>query len=264
MTSTLENFMISHPAVTLSHTDYGLHFHLGNGVNILTTPSQRLQTFVEDDGTSGGSPYRFLVVGRLASFKIVEDSVCASSYCYLDSKLTLRVCWVWAFSLGEPFTASSILILHRDFPTSVGHTPKNWRGGREKEQLACAGGSTHFIYLLLLTVHVVCTLAIFERAPDFQSLQCIEPSPVFSRYRGVSSRYHWASVSRCGAWTIDIFKGKSTSCPPFSLLVHCSNLVLGILDGGTHPENAVISRSHWRGVHKKSYWDIVNCPLLYL
>jgi hypothetical protein len=67
--------MISHPAVTLSHTDYGMHFHIGHGVNILTVPSQRLRTFVENDGSSEGSPYRFVVVGQLASFKIVEDSV---------------------------------------------------------------------------------------------------------------------------------------------------------------------------------------------
>lgn len=75
MTSTLENFVISHPAVTLSHTDYGLHFHVGRGINVLTIPSQRVRTFVENDGSLEGSPYRFLVVGQLASFKIVEDSV---------------------------------------------------------------------------------------------------------------------------------------------------------------------------------------------
>ena len=71
MASTLENFLVSHPAVTLSHTEYGFHFHLGGGVNILSSPTQRLQCFVENEGV----PYRFIVVGRLASFKIVEDAV---------------------------------------------------------------------------------------------------------------------------------------------------------------------------------------------
>jgi hypothetical protein len=75
MSLTLENFVISHPAVTLAHTDYGQHFHVGRGVNILTAPSQRLRSFVENDGSPDGSPYRFIVAGQLASFKIVEDSV---------------------------------------------------------------------------------------------------------------------------------------------------------------------------------------------
>ena len=67
----LENYMVAHPAVTLSHTEYGHHFHLGRSVNIPTLPAQRLRSFVEDEGT----PYRFMVIGRLASFKVAEDSV---------------------------------------------------------------------------------------------------------------------------------------------------------------------------------------------
>ena len=71
MATLLENYVVTHPAVTLSHTDYGQHFYLGKGVNILSTPTQRLQSFVENEG----SPYRFIVIGHLASFKVVEDSV---------------------------------------------------------------------------------------------------------------------------------------------------------------------------------------------
>ena len=73
MATLLGNFVITHPEVTLSHTDYGHQFSLGPGTNILSTPTQRLQSFVEE----GGSPYRFIVVGQLASFRVVEDSVCA-------------------------------------------------------------------------------------------------------------------------------------------------------------------------------------------
>jgi hypothetical protein len=72
MTTLLNKFVLSHPSVTLSYTDYGRHFHLGYyGVNIPSSPTQRLQSFVELEG----SPYRFIVVGQLMSFKVVEDSV---------------------------------------------------------------------------------------------------------------------------------------------------------------------------------------------
>ena len=71
MTTLLETFVINHPDVTLSHTDYKEHFHLGCGVNIVTAPTQRVHSFVETDG----SPYRFLIVGQVASFKVVEDAV---------------------------------------------------------------------------------------------------------------------------------------------------------------------------------------------
>ena len=68
---TLENFIAAHPHVTLSHTNYGQHFYLGGDVSILSAPAQCLQAFVEEEGT----PYRFLVVGRLASFRVVQDCV---------------------------------------------------------------------------------------------------------------------------------------------------------------------------------------------
>ena len=190
MTSTLENFMISHPAVTLSHTDYGLHFHLGNGVNILMTPTQRLQTFVEDDGTPGRSSYRFLVVRRLASFKIVEDSVCASSYCSLDSKLTSRIPEFGHFLLVNLSQIHPSLFFTEIFRRQLATLQKIKKEDEKKNSLQVqVGRHTSFIFLLL-TVHAVCALAIFERAPNFQSLQCLEPSPVFSGYRGISSRHH--------------------------------------------------------------------------
>jgi hypothetical protein len=84
MTTSLENFVITHPDVTLSHTEYGQHFYLGSKVNILSSPSQRLQSFVENEG----SPYRFIIVGRLTSFKVVEDSVCGLLF------LQLKLCSV--------------------------------------------------------------------------------------------------------------------------------------------------------------------------
>ena len=63
--------MIFHPAATLSHTDYGEDFHLGGGVNIQSSPTQRLWSFVENEGT----PYRFIIIGQLTSFKVIEDPV---------------------------------------------------------------------------------------------------------------------------------------------------------------------------------------------
>lgn len=78
MTLMLENFVMAHPSVTLSHADYGSQYHVGRGVNIQTSPPQRLHHFVENDGSPDGSPYRFIIVGRLATFKIVEDSVRAT------------------------------------------------------------------------------------------------------------------------------------------------------------------------------------------
>ncbi|KAF8803390.1 hypothetical protein BYT27DRAFT_7340883 [Phlegmacium glaucopus] len=60
----------SYPSVALSCTDYGHHFHLGHGAHIPSTPTQRLQSFVEIEG----SPYRFVVIGQLSSFEVAEDS----------------------------------------------------------------------------------------------------------------------------------------------------------------------------------------------
>jgi hypothetical protein len=71
MTTLLETFVINHPDVTLSDTDYRHHFHLGGGVNIVSSPAQRVHSFVENEGSS----YRFLIVGQVASFRVVEDAV---------------------------------------------------------------------------------------------------------------------------------------------------------------------------------------------
>jgi hypothetical protein len=73
MTSLLETFVSNHPDVTLSHTCYRQHFYLGRGINIVSSPPQCVRNFVEIEG----SPYRFLIVGQVASFKVVEDAVCS-------------------------------------------------------------------------------------------------------------------------------------------------------------------------------------------
>ena len=67
--------MIFHPAATLSHTDYGEHFHLRGGVNIQSSPTQWLRSFVKNEGT----PYHFIIIGQLMSFKVIEDPVCTPS-----------------------------------------------------------------------------------------------------------------------------------------------------------------------------------------
>ena len=71
MSLMLEKFLRENPNMTLSDTCYGQHFHLGCAVNILSVPTQRLQSFIEKHG----DPYKFIVVGQLASFKVVEDAV---------------------------------------------------------------------------------------------------------------------------------------------------------------------------------------------
>jgi hypothetical protein len=76
MFSLLENFVTTRPDVTLSHAQYGNDFYLGCSVNILSSPTQRLRSFVENEG----APYRFVVVGQLSSFKVVEDAVRALSF----------------------------------------------------------------------------------------------------------------------------------------------------------------------------------------
>lgn len=102
MSTMLENFVFAHPTVTLSHTDYGKHFRLGAGVNILSAPTQRVQSFVEQDGAM----YRFLVVGQLTSFKVVEDAV-GSSHCHPSRSCSLILsCSQFghflSVNLGEP------------------------------------------------------------------------------------------------------------------------------------------------------------------
>ena len=80
MSKFLKNYVLGHPTVTLSHTDYGEHFVLGCGINIPSSPTQRIRSFVENG--HAGALYRFMVIGRLTSFKVVEDPVClcVSSY----------------------------------------------------------------------------------------------------------------------------------------------------------------------------------------
>ena len=71
MATLLENFVSTHPDFALSHTTYGQYFHLGNSVNILSSPGQQVHSFIESEG----APYRFMIVGQLLSFKVVEDAV---------------------------------------------------------------------------------------------------------------------------------------------------------------------------------------------
>ncbi|KAF8814987.1 hypothetical protein BYT27DRAFT_7249570 [Phlegmacium glaucopus] len=69
MTTRLETFIFSYPDVTLAHAGYGRHFHLGHANSIFSTPRQQFQSFIDIEGT----PYRFIVVGQLSSFKVIED-----------------------------------------------------------------------------------------------------------------------------------------------------------------------------------------------
>ena len=71
MATLLENFVSTHPDFALSHTTYGQYFHLGNSVNILSSPGQQVHSFIESEG----APYQFMIVGQLLSFKVVEDAV---------------------------------------------------------------------------------------------------------------------------------------------------------------------------------------------
>jgi hypothetical protein len=82
MPMSLDDIVNKHPMITLSHVQYGRNLYLGQGVNICTSPAQRLQAFVNEDNV----PCRFMVVGRLMSFKVVEDSVrIDSSYVFVTA-----------------------------------------------------------------------------------------------------------------------------------------------------------------------------------
>jgi hypothetical protein len=59
MPMSLEDFVEQHPMVTLSQVEYGHDFGLGRGIHVGTTPTQRVQSFVNAEGV----PYRFMVVG---------------------------------------------------------------------------------------------------------------------------------------------------------------------------------------------------------
>lgn len=157
MTSTLENFVISHPAVTLSHADYGLHFHIGHDVNIQTSPPQRFHYFVENDGSPEGSPYRFIIVGRLASFKIVEDTVRVSPFIFFEWQAYTMGYWVWPLPFSQSWSAPSVVFLHWDLSTPVGNALQNWGGGRNEQQLECAGSplsdKKNFFFLYWLPMY---------------------------------------------------------------------------------------------------------------
>jgi hypothetical protein len=72
MPTCLEDIVESYPLVTLPYAEYGRDFGLGRAINIGTSPAQRIQSFVDEEG----SPYHFIIIGRLTSFNVVEDSVC--------------------------------------------------------------------------------------------------------------------------------------------------------------------------------------------
>ena len=70
MTMLLENFCYE----SLGHytlTDYRHHFHLRSSVNIMSSPTQHLQSFVKSEGPA----YWFIIVSQLMSYKVAEDSV---------------------------------------------------------------------------------------------------------------------------------------------------------------------------------------------
>ena len=95
-TAFVENFIVAHPDVSLAHTEYCLHFFLSGGANILASPSQRVRTFVEYDE----SPYRFIIVGELASFKVVDCSVSPFFFYFFYFSLVYRfIC----SSIGNKF-----------------------------------------------------------------------------------------------------------------------------------------------------------------
>jgi hypothetical protein len=127
MSTFLEDFVVAHPAATLSHTKYGQHFYLGYGVNIVSSPAQRLQFFVENG--SEGTPYRFLIVGRLSSFKVVEDAV-GSHFYFTGARYSHPTTQVRTLSLSQPWRGRSICILQRDFSGPDEHVTKDSRRRR--------------------------------------------------------------------------------------------------------------------------------------
>jgi hypothetical protein len=108
MPMSLDDLVTAHPMITLSHIEYGRDFYLGRATNICTLPAQRVQTFVDTDR----SPYRFLIVGRLMSFKVVEDSVWVffSLICLCNmSRLNLAYVKIGHYlsaKIGRPLTSS--------------------------------------------------------------------------------------------------------------------------------------------------------------
>jgi hypothetical protein len=195
MALSLENFITSHSAVTLSYSDYGLHFHLGQGVNILTTPSQCLRSFVENDGTPEGSPYRFIVIGRLASFKIVEDSVSLFCLRVLNKRLTHRRIEFGHFlsvHLGQLQPSSAFTEVFRRQIVSLQKIEEedgtNVRLHTQVEFPLCKTT----LGVSLISPSAVFALAIFEGPFSLQGIQCGRPPFVFNRH-------WWFCVSNCRA-----------------------------------------------------------------
>jgi hypothetical protein len=71
MSDLLLSFILLRPLVALAENTFGNDLVLGNEINLPTVPFQRLRTFVSVESGRGS----LIVVGRLASFKIVEDLV---------------------------------------------------------------------------------------------------------------------------------------------------------------------------------------------
>jgi len=69
MSDLLLSFILLRPLITLAENTFGSDLVLGREVNLPTVPCQRLRTFVSAQRGCG----RLIVLGRLASFKIVED-----------------------------------------------------------------------------------------------------------------------------------------------------------------------------------------------
>ena len=170
MTTLLENYVVSHPYVTLSHTEYGHHFYLGCGVNILSSPCQRVQTFVENEG----SLYRFIIVRQLMSFKVVEDAVCRCDFISILYSSTLFWCY-FGFSLGYFFRWTSVSFKPQQYlPRCTAVSSCRYK--ESKRRMAWTRmctlrffilGFPSFPFFFWLIHHAACTMANIKRSVDF-------------------------------------------------------------------------------------------------
>ena len=71
MSDLLLSLILLRPLLTLAENTFGSDLVLGSEINLATTPFQRLRTFISVQSSHGC----LIVVGRLASVKIVEDLV---------------------------------------------------------------------------------------------------------------------------------------------------------------------------------------------
>ena len=78
MSDLLLSFILLRPLVALAENTFGNDLVLGSEIHLPTVPYQRLRTFASVE--SGRAS--LIVVGRLASFKIVEDLVSFQLYLY--------------------------------------------------------------------------------------------------------------------------------------------------------------------------------------